>query len=1047
MQSGTLGPHFAVFTPSTDRIAYTETISMLHDNLGNVALRRAVQLALTGGALAATYGVADAQTVAANTSTPAADTSLEEVVVTGSRISVPNQVSISPVTFVSADTIQQSGAIRIEDMLNSLPQVAGSQGAGIVNGSDGTATINLRGLNAKRTLVLVDGLRLGPGDPRSGGASDVNMVPSELVDSVEILTGGASSVYGADAVAGVVNFKLNDHFEGVKLIADGGLYQHHNNNMDNVQDDLLAFNAETGNNFAPAPSTTTGGATKGFAFIAGVNSEDGKGNATFYATYRNVNSVIQSKYAVSACTLYSGYATSGGNHSCGGSGTTNPARFFQYDTAGNQLNDNTINKAGQLIPYGAANVFNYGPLNYFQRPDERYTSGAFLHYEFNEHADVYANTMFMDDRSVAQIAPSGAFQTVFNVPCNNPYLTAQEVATWCGANSALTGAAPGTTNLYIGRRLVEGGNRQDDLEHTDFREVLGVKGKVTDGWDYDASFQFALVNLSDTYNNDVSKTKLQDALNVVSVNGVPTCAVVAAGVASGLGYGCVPFNVFQPNGVTPAQAAYLDTPGVQRGQIKQTIVNVNVTGDLGLLGVQSPFANNGVKVNFGGEWRDDRSFTDPDAEFQTGDLAGQGGQTLPVDGGVVSRDGFVEFNAPIAEDKFLAKSLAVEGGYRYSEYSLGFSTNTYKIGLEWSPVEDFRLRGSFSRAVRAPNAGELFSVQSVALDGVTDPCAGAAPTATQAQCVNAGVSAAQYGKVAANPAAQYNGLTGGNPELKPETALTTSFGLGWTPSFVPNFRAQVDYYDINIENVIQGIGADTILAECTQADLFCDLIHRNSIGSLWLSNSGYVTDTLANVGGLREKGVDVDLGYAVDMGGFGKIHTQLQGTWVNKYEITPIAELGETARNCAGYYGPQCSAFDSAAGAPVFRYRQTLRTTWTTPWRGADVSVAWRYFSPVQLETLSSNPNLSAGPGKTIANGAISNTDARIPSFTYIDLTGSMKLADKISFRLGVNNILDKQAPAIGLTNQPGTTANGNTFPQVYDALGRYIFGELTVQF
>jgi iron complex outermembrane receptor protein len=1021
---------------------------MLHDTLGNVALRRAVQLALTGSALAAGFGVADAQTVAANTTTTTtnSDAALDEVVVTGSRISVPNQVSISPVTVVTQETIQQTGAIRVEDLLNSLPQVTGSQGSGIVNGSDGTANVNLRGLDAKRTLVLIDGLRLGPGDPRSGGASDVNMIPVELIDSVEVLTGGASSTYGADAVAGVVNFKLNNHFEGVKLVADAGLYQHHNNNQDGVEDAITTFNVDNGGNFAPAPSTTTGGSTKSLAFIAGVNSEDGKGNATFYATYRNVNSVLQSKYAVSACTLASGYATSTGHLSCSGSGTTNPARFFQVGANG-LLNDNTLNAAGGLTPFTDANRFNYGPLNYFQRPDERYTTGAFLHYEFNEHADVYANTMFMDDRSVAQIAPSGAFQTVFNVPCTNPLLTAQEVATWCGANSAATGAAPGTTNLYIGRRLVEGGDRQDDLEHTDFREVLGVKGKVVDGWDYDASFQFSLVNLSETYENDVSKTKLQDALNVVSVNGVPTCAVVAAGVASGLGYGCVPFNVFQPNGVTAAQAAYLDTPGVNRGQVKQTIVNFNVTGDLGQYGVQSPLANDGLKVNFGGEWRDERSFTTPDAEFQTGDLAGQGGQTLPVAGGIISRDGFVEFNAPLIEDKPGAKSLALDGGYRYSEYSLGFKTNTFKAGLEWAPSDEYRIRGSFSRASRAPNAGELFSTQSVGLDGVTDPCAGATPTATQAQCVNAGVSAAQYGKVLANPAAQYNGLTGGNQALQPETALTTSAGFGWTPSFIPNFRAQVDYYDINIENVIQNIGADTILQECVSNDLFCNLIHRNSIGSLWLSNSGYVTDTLANVGGLREKGVDIDLAYAVDMGPAGKLHTGLQGTWVNKYEITPIAELGETARNCAGYYGPQCSSFTSAAGAPVFRYRNTLRTTWTTPWRGIDVSVAWRYFSPVQLETLSGNPNLSAGAGNTIASGAISNTDARIPSFSYVDLTSSIKLADKISFRVGINNLLDKQAPAIGLTNQPGISANGNTFPQVYDALGRYIFGQLTVQF
>jgi iron complex outermembrane receptor protein len=1016
---------------------------MLEENFGHDILRRAVRLALTGGTIAAAgMGVAHAQQAPAGAADTDTGSGLSEVVVTGSRISVPNQVSISPVTFVSAETLQQTGATRVEDMLNSLPQVFASQGSNIVNGSDGTATINLRGLDAKRTLVLVNGLRLGPGDPRSGGASDVNMIPADLIDSVDVLTGGASSVYGADAVAGVVNFKLNDHFEGVKLIANGGLYQHHNNNQDFVQDAITNYNAETGNAFAPAPSHVTGGADKELTFLAGINSPDGKGNATFYASYRNINSVIQSKYAVSACSLNSGYATSTGKVGCGGSGTTNPARFFQIGTDGTQLNDNTLTPGGALTPYSNAHAFNYGPLNYFQRPDERWTTGAFIHYDFNEHASVYASTMFMDDRSVAQIAPSGAFQTVFNVPCTNPYLTAEEVGAWCGGNSALTGAAPGTTNLYIGRRLVEGGNRQDDLEHTDFRLTVGVKGMIIDGWDYDASFQFSQVNLSDTYYNDVSKVKIQNALNATT--DPTTGAVVCAS-----GPPCVPWNVFNIGGVTAAQAAYLDTPGVNRGQIKQYVANINFTGDLGKYGVQLPTANNGVKLNFGGEFREEKSFTIPDNEFQTGDLAGQGGPTLPVDGGIKSNDAFAEINVPLVEGKPGADELAFDGGYRYSSYSLGFKTNTFKAGLEWSPISEVRLRGSFARAVRAPNVGELFGAQSVGLDGATDPCAGPTPNATAAQCALTGVSAAQYGHVLANSASQYNGLTGGNPGLKPETALTSSFGVGWTPAYIPGLRAQVDYFNIKIEDVIQGIGADTILAQCVDSANFCNLIHRNSAGSLWLSNTGYVTDTLANVGQLQEKGIDVDLGYAFDMGAMGKIRTNLVGTWINNYTITPLSNDGTTSRGCSGYYGVQCSSFTAGAGAPVFRWRHTLRTTWSTPWSGLDMSVAWRYFSPVQLETLSSNPNLNSGlPGAaSIASGAISNTDARIPSFTYIDFTASIKVADKIQLRVGVNNILDKQAPAIGITNQPGTTANGNTFPQVYDSLGRYLFGQLSVQF
>ena len=221
---------------------------MLNDNAGNVLLRRAIRLAISGGTIAATCGVAQAQQ--APSPAPAPEGTLAEVVVTGSHISVPNQVSISPITNVTADQIQSVGSTRIEDVLNQLPQVAPSMGSFLSNGADGTATVNLRGLNAKRTLVLVDGLRLGPGDPLSAGASDINMIPTEMVESVEVLTGGASSIYGADAVAGVVNFKLNDHFEGVKLIATGGIYEHHNNNQNASEDAITTFNAATGNDFA-----------------------------------------------------------------------------------------------------------------------------------------------------------------------------------------------------------------------------------------------------------------------------------------------------------------------------------------------------------------------------------------------------------------------------------------------------------------------------------------------------------------------------------------------------------------------------------------------------------------------------------------------------------------------------------------------------------------------------------------------------------------------------------------------------------------------------
>jgi iron complex outermembrane recepter protein len=1001
---------------------------MVHSSLGNPLVRAAVRAVLAGGSLAATFGVAKAQEAPAQ---PAAanPTQMQEVVVTGSRIAVPNQTSISPVTFISAADIQQTGVTRVEDLLNQLPQIFADQNANVSNGSDGTATVNLRGLEAKRTLVLVNGQRLGPGDPSSGGASDINMIPVEMIDSIEVLTGGASSTYGADAVAGVVNFKLNDHFEGVKIVADAGGYQHSNDNPDGVQQAI----ANSG--FQEAPSSYWGGRQASLALIAGLNTPDGNGNATFYMTYRNVLPVLQKSYDYSACTLGSGYlagpSSTGGKFYCSGSATSYPGTLLNGLTGAY----GTIGPGGVFEP-GVLQLYNYGALNFYQRNDERYTAGAFLHYEFNEHAEVYSNLMWMDDYTQAQIAPSGDFANNGPFDCANPFLTSSESAFFGCTSTA------GTTNPFVDilRRDVEGGNRVSDFEHMDWREVAGIKGAIDSVWSYDASFNYSLVNLQSSANNYFSITKLNNALNVTGTAANPVC--ISGGA-------CVPYNIFVPGNVTQAMLNYLYTVGEETGRIEQTDIILNFTGDLGKYGLQLPTASSGLELNVGAEYRDARSAFLPDEALQSFDLAGTGGPTPPVAGGIIAREGFAEARLPIVEDKPGAQELAAELGYRYSSYDLGFETNTYKFGVEWTPVQDVRLRGSFQRAVRAPNIVELFAPASVGLDGTysADPCAGPTPSYSLAACERTGVTPAEYGHIAPNPAAQYYGLLGGNPSLKPETALTTSFGVGFTPSAIPNLRAQIDYYDIEIENVIEPIGGGVILTECLQNDVFCNLINRApSTGSLWLTPNGYITDTLENVGKLEEKGVDVDISYGHDVfHSLGRWTAQLQATYLDSYAVTPVAANPGGAYDCAGLYGPICSG-SGAAGVPVPRWRHRFTTTWETPWDALSVSLNWRYYGPVRLELLSSNPNLQV-PGATIANGGISNTDAYIASYSYFDLSAAFKLADKVTLRLGCNNILDKDPPLIGSTDLPGTTGNGNTFPGYYDSLGRFLFAELTAQF
>jgi iron complex outermembrane receptor protein len=1014
---------------------------MPQHTVANSRLRLAIRTALGGGSLVASLGAVHAQTAPAPAANAPSD-QLQEVVVTGSRISVPNQTSISPVTFVSATAIQETGVTRVEDLLNQLPQVFSAMSSTVSNGSDGTADVNLRGLASKRTLVLVNGLRLGPGDPSTAGQSDINMVPVAMIDSIEVLTGGASSVYGADAVAGVVNFKLNDHFEGVKLVADAGIYQHNNTDVEGVNE------AQAASGFAQAPSSVWKGAQQSLSFIAGLNSPDGNGNATVYATYRNALPVLESSYSYSACSLNSGFmGTAGGptgsggingHYACGGSLTSYPGTLYELGNANPNYpaGPYTIGANGSLS--NVPQLFNYGALNYFSRPDQNYTAGAFLHYQFNEHATVYSQTMFMDDHTVAQIAPSGDFATNAPFNCSNPFLSAAEFSLFRCTN------APGATtdpNVIILRRDVEGGNRISDLEHMDFHQVIGVKGAIDNVWSYDLNWQYSLVNLISSNNNFFSTTKLNNALNVTGTAANPVCVV---------GPPCVPYNMFSPGQVTQAMLNYLYTEGIQTGRVSQQDVVLNFTGDLGKYGVQSPMADSGLAVNLGTEYRDVRSQTNPDAELQAGDLSGSGGPTPAVGGGVIAREGFLEARMPLITDKFLADQLNFETGYRYSSYDLGFKTNTWKVGLDWQPVKDVRLRASFSRAVRAPNVAELYSPAAIGLDGTysSDPCAGSTPIYSPAQCANTGVKPGQYGTIASNPAGQYNGLLGGNPDLKPETALTSSFGVGFTPSFLPGFRAQIDYYDIHIEDVIQSVGGGVILQQCATADVLCGLIHRDVNGTLWATNSGFITDTLVNVGSLEEKGVDVDVAYRFDMGAMGKLTSQLTGTYITAYDVTPIQLSAGTGFNCAGFYGPTCSSSVSGAGTPVFKWRHRFTTTWSTPWAGLDVTAAWRFYDSVKYQGLSSNANLAFPSTATIANGGISNTDATLSSRSYFDLTAALKVADKITLRLGVNNVFDKNPPLVGATYAPGPpTANGNTFPGVYDSLGRYIFGEAIVQF
>jgi outer membrane receptor protein involved in Fe transport len=992
------------------------------------------------GAVAATFGATSAQAQQPAPAEASGETQLTEVVVTGSRIKQPALEAVSPVTVVSVADIQQSGASRIEDLLNTLPQVTADQGSALANGATGVANLALRGLGPQRTLVLIDGRRLMPGDPTSGGnaAPDVNQVPTALVERVEVLTGGASAVYGADAVAGVVNFIMNDHFEGVRIDANASMYNHSNHDADAIDPDLTAagFGVPTG--------SVNDGANKDITAILGSNFADGKGNAEVYMGFQRTTGVLEGTRDFSACSLTS----SGPHRVCGGSHTAAPALFLLGGNFYGIGAGNTIVPASSLP---AGGLYNYAPANYFQRPDDRYTGGAFAHYDVTDHARVYMEFQFMDDRTSAQIAPSGAFfgagtgvtagipDASWVVNCSNPFLSASELTAFCGGSTA------GEAHLLFGRRDVEGGNRIDDLGHTSFRTVLGVKGEINDAWSYDTYFQNGITRFSEEYLNDVSKSAISNALQVTTVGGKPVCIS---------GGNCVPWNIFQLGGVTPAAVAYISVPGEEKGDTQEDVWEASITGDLGKMGVKSPWATSGIGVAFGADWRQEKTELEPDEEFITNDLAGQGSPTLPTVGSFDVWEGYLEANVPIMEDQPFAKSLTANAGYRYSDYNLSFgSTNTWKIGLEWAPVSDVRVRGAYNVAVRAPNLQELYLQQRVQLDGTEDPCAGATPGPSLAQCARSGVTASEYGNITPNSSSQYNGLVGGNTHLRPETADTVTFGFVITPTFLPQFDATIDYYDIRIKNVISSYGANLIVNTCvdTGNPQYCDLVHRSpdtgagASGSLWIGTLGYITDGTLNLGEQTAQGIDLNMDYRLDVGFLGKLTFALNSNYDLHSKTTPVP--GGGTYDCAGYYGPACAS--NGGEGPVPHIKSKFHLNWNTPLPGLDAWLNWRFIGPVKVQNLSQNPLLQnpvlvSGTSTVPALNGIGN---QIPGYSYLDLGVSYQVLKQTSVRIGVNNVLDKDPPIIQEYYEGPPFVNGNTFPQVYDWGGRYLFVNVTVDF
>ena len=970
-------------------------------------LRPASRKAFRLGAIAAMAALATAAAAQ-----PAEDEEAEEaesaadevVVVTGSRIVRANLVSSSPVTQVDAEELLFQGTVRVEDMARTLPQVYSEQNTGQSNGATGTATLDLRNLGTVRTLVLVNGRRLPVGSPLHTGGADINQIPGALIRSVEVLTGGASATYGSDAVAGVVNFLMKDDFEGFRFDYQYSGYNHNNDagNWRKIVEDS-GYPAPTG--------SVTDGETTYLSFVLGGNFDNGRGNATAYATYRDIEAVWQADRDYSACAL------SDDTEFCFGSSTIPQGRFTNFGAGGPFVD--YIVQGDQFVPR-SGETFNYGPLNYYQRPDEQYSFGAFARYDLNDMVEAYTELMYMDDHTVSQIAPSGNFFRTESLNCGNPLLSEQQFETVCGS----IGLTREDTRapFWIGRRNVEGGNRQQDLRHTTFRGVLGFRGDINANWRYDASFIRSEVSMENTYLNDLGVTKIRRALDAVRDD---DGNIVCRSVVDGSDPNCVPWNIFRSDGVNQAALDYIVLPLFARGTTDQTILSAYVAGDLD---VRSPAADTGIAVAFGVERRDDNMDFNPDEGFRNGEGAGQGGATNAVGGGYQVSEAFFEADLPLVEGRPWMEEVTLNLAYRYSDYDYGVTTNTFGIRGGWALNYDVKLRGSFQRAIRGAHVRELFQPQGFNLFDMTgDPCGGPVTNGrteegrTFEECARSGVTQAQFGNIAHSPAGQYNFLQGGNPELSPEEADTVSFGVVYSPSAIDGLTLTLDYFNIQIEQGISNLTPEFILTECLDGDLGqCENVRRGRPGDLWIGSdvgsSGHIVALQDNLAIEEVVGYDLVADYAMSLGSYGSLSIANVLSYITTWDQQELASAPTVA--CGGMWGSVC-------GYPTPDLRNKLRAIWTTPW---DLSLTgmWRYFSAVD---------------------DVNESDIELESISYLDLAAIWDAHDNVQVRAGVNNITDVDPPVAGNGAGPSISGNGNTFPGMYDALGRYWFIAAGIQF
>ena len=961
-----------------------------------------------------------------------------EVVITGSRIRRQDLTSSSPVAVTAREEFALSGAVNVESVVNQLPQVLPSAGGTAFsnNPGSGASTLDLRGLGATRTLVLVNGRRWMFYDTTQ--VVDTNTIPSFLVDSVETLTGGASAVYGTDAVAGVVNFRLRQDLSGVMGQAVYNITE---------RGDGARFSAD---------------------LALGTNTPDGNGNITVFANYTKRNPIFQGARPFSATASGDGCIVPGSTNGETSVGTPFPSGIATgtcvarggeigfvpqgsatgpigtFASGGNTYIFNPTG-GGSRVFQDPGDLYNFGPVNYLQLPQERYLLGGYGHYEVTPGVTVFTELSFVDNRVSTELAPTPTGVTA-QLQIASPFFNDQTRALLLANDAAETTVAnrgDGYATTSLSYRFLSAGSRNSTNDRTAFRVLGGLRGDITPKLNYEVFYSYARTRNSNVQQGNVSRSRYLSALNTEFVPG--STSALQCRDASARTAGCVPINVFGSGLASQAAVNYVrvQSTNLEISELQNAIANLS--GSLFNLG------GGGEDIGFslGAEYRKMSSQFIPDTFLATGDVLGFNA-SQPTRGSYDVKEAFGELIVPVLRDRFIHR-LEFNGAARYSDYSLAAVGGnwTYTVGGQLAPVRDITFRGNYSRAVRAPNVNDLFAGNSVNFPGATDPCSDRSPNtqtaAVRQLCIASGVPAANVFTRQVQPNAQIQVAQGGNPNVEEETSDTYSFGVVLSPTFIPRLNIAIDYFNIKVENTIGilagGVASALTLCYNTVQDVNNAICQPfvNSAGRAVRGPTGALGETAgglnplftsANVGTLKTSGIDIVADYSVPLDfsllsgeGTSRITFNYAGTWLDKFRNIPITAIPERE-----------FIFEGTFGQPVYRHSTRLSLS-DGP---ALLSLRWRFNGATQDSRIQ---NVFNGTTRIGTDRALLPVP-RIGAYSLFDLTASARATDALTLSLGVNNLFDKKPPVLGTA-----ASQANTLPAFFDVLGRDFFVSAQLRF